>query len=852
MTSSIGGTTSGVTNPSSNRLTGLISGMDTDQIVKDMSKGTLMKIAKMKQQRQTFDWKKTAYRSASTSILNFSEKFLSSTSVTNLKKSSFFQSATITSLGSNASAVSISGTSDVIANFSIGSVSKLATTAGITTASDHEISSRNITTGNMDLENGREVSSLEDTSITLSYGGKSYMVRLSDIELSTKSDASEKAKENAMNVETAFNSALKSAGLDGLLSAKLGEDGKITFNDLQNNGDELKVSAGSTVLLKAVGLSTGDSASDGSLTGSNDLKTAALVKQVTFGQSIAQGNGTITLDLNGTKAVVNLKELVNEDGSFKDLTMNMEKLATHINDQLAKNYGIGKVNVSAVNTDGTPITLDATQGKLIFETTSTTSILSVASGDSGVIGATGAMNVNLGDANRLLLYEPLTSSKNNLGADLDFSINDEFPEGKTYSMTMNDVSFEVGSNFIKVGGVQKDFAKGVTMNDMINTINNSDAGVTMKYLATSDRFSVMANHSGSEGKVDISGGLKDLPQFDGMTDSKIIEELKNMPESEKMEKLQELGELGGILFGTADERIGDVQGTDSEMKVSFDGGKSYETVSRTSNSFALDGMNISLNSTFTSAVADPVSGSGDAITFSSKANSDEVVSSVKTMVEEYNKMIEKINSLVSTKPDRSYKPLTDQQKEGMSEKEIEKWEEKAQEGILFGDDLLRSVASDLRFNFSIEVDGIAMNQIGIKSGTSYQDNGKIILDETMFRKALEEKPDAVAKLFTADGSNNSAEKGAMTRIEDMVNRYTKTTGSIKGSLIQKAGHTVSPTSETNNTIYKQMKSLSDQIKVWETKLKKEQDRYYSKFTNMEVFLNKMNAQSSWLTDQFAS
>lgn len=801
----------------SNRLTGLMSNMDVDEIVKNMSQGTISKISKLDQKRQNLEWKQTAYRAVTTSLLNFSNTFLSSSSTTNLSKSSFFKSAVVTSLGSNASAASVTGTIDSVRNFSIGSISRLATTAGVTTAADHKVSSRNVTTGLIDLMNGRDISALEDTSVALTYGSNTYYLNLSEIPLSTKTDDAARAQENAENVVAALNSALKSEGLSDSLAAELGTDGKVTFNEINNAGNELKVEAGSTALLNILGLKTGDIAKDGELTGRNNIKTDSLVKQVTFGESIASGGGTFTFDLDGVKAVINLKDLVNDDGSFKDADMTMKKLTDHINAQLAKSYGAGKVAVSAVDENGSPLTSGATQGKLVFETSSSTSILSVSSGDRGVLGATGAMNMNFGDANRLLVYEPLSSSKSNLNTSLDFS------GGKTYSMTVNDTVFEVGSDFIMIDGEKKEFAQGVTINDIMSTINSSDAGVTVKYLSTSDRFSIIANDPGSIGKIDISG------------------------------------ELGEALFGESNTLVGAKQGTDSEMQVSFDGGTTYETITRTSNSFTIDGVNVTLKSTFTSKDVDATAGSGDAITFSAKANADEVVSAIKSMVEKYNEMISEINSAVSTKPIRNrsggaltYQPLTDEQRKDMSESEISAWEEKAQQGILFADPLLRTLSSDLRFVFSNQVDGVSMNQIGIKAGSTYKDNGKLSFNETMFRKALEEKPDAVAKLFTSNGSVNEDEKGAIAKLGEIMNKYASTSGSKKGSLIQKAGHASSPTSELNNAIFTQIKSLSEQIDTLEKKLISEQDRYYSKFTALEVYLNKMNSQASWLMDQTSS
>ncbi len=62
-------------------------------------------------------------------------------------------------------------------------------------------------------------------------------------------------------------------------------------------------------------------------------------------------------------------------------------------------------------------------------------------------------------------------------------------------------------------------------------------------------------------------------------------------------------------------------------------------------------------------------------------------------------MLEAVNKEVTTKPNRKYEPLTDEQKAEMKEDQIKKWEDKAKEGLLFNDTDLRSLTDSMRFIF---------------------------------------------------------------------------------------------------------------------------------------------------------
>ena len=85
-------------------------------------------------------------------------------------------------------------------------------------------------------------------------------------------------------------------------------------------------------------------------------------------------------------------------------------------------------------------------------------------------------------------------------------------------------------------------------------------------------------------------------------------------------------------------------------------------------------------------------------------------------------------------------PLTDEQREKMSDKEIEKWEEKAQIGLLRNDRTLNSILSSMRGAMSAGTDeGDYLFQIGITTG-EWKQGGKLVIDEEKLRKAVSEDP----------------------------------------------------------------------------------------------------------------
>ena len=496
---------------------------------------------------------------------------------------------------------------------------------------------------------------------------------------------------------------------------------------------------------------------------------------------------TIDFMYNGTSVSVELGEITGNDNAEQ-----LKSIQQSLQDAFDKKIGLNRISVELeVDAEKKPV-------KLVFKTKlpdemnedgslkdDTTSILKVTGGTAPL----DALGLSVGDSNHLNLNSKVSSFMGDTGT------------SSTYSLEINGESIDITGN---------DTIQGV-----IDKINKSDAKVKVTYLETANRFQITSTEEGGSGRISIDATNNDFAQ-----------------------KLLGLKKEDG--------KVVNVSGQDAIINVSYDG---VETeIRRSSNTFDLEGLAVTISGEF-GYTDDVIDKTSEAVTFSSKANTEKVMDSVKEMVEAYNSIIEAVNKEVSTKPDRSYTPLTDEQKEEMSESEIEKWEEKAKEGLLFNDSDLSSLASSMRFVLTqTGLNYTELEKMGITTSTNASDNGKLVLDEDKLTAALETEPTLVQKLFAGDGTSN----GLMTNIKNVFDQYAKKEGASKGILVDKAGSSLAPLSLLTNTIYKQLEDMDKTLKSLQTYLTTEQDRYISKFASLETVIAQMNSQSSWLSQQFSA
>lgn len=763
-------------------LSGLVSGMDTESMIEKATAGTRAKIAAKMQAKQQAQWKSDAFRSISDKLVQFQRKYTSYTSSTNLYSESFFNQNIVTALGENSNKVSVSGSSDAANDIAILGVKQLAkNTSGI---SNSTISNNVLSTGEIDLKQSQTIDIVAGKTLSVKYGGKNYSVYLdASLDYSTPEQLVESLNKSLKNVDVGSGETLAD-----VVSFSLKDGNKLSVNIAAGNTNTFSLVDGKNGVLEALGLSA-SSQTSGSIVGT---ELGDLTRQQTSAELLA--GKTITFNYNGDSAKITLpelEELQDENGNVKDNAL--EIVQKSIQSQLDKEFGKGRVKVDLDSSTGY-------SGKLNITTEDSTSVIKIANADTGLLGKKGVLNVEYNASNRM-----------NIAASIE---NANFKSAKDVSDW--DSIFDDG---LVINGVKIDIDRNMSVVDIMDKINTSDAGVKVSYLETSDKFSIVSTQAGKTGEITFGNG-------DGTGEA-----------------------LANILFGD----VNVTQGQDAIMTVDYGNGN-IATLTRGSNTFDIDGLKVTANSTFGEYDGDVFKAEDDkgAVTFNAKADTEKITNAVKSMIEDFNAIIELANTEVSTKHDRDYAPLTAEQEAEMSDDEIEKWNEKAKAGLLFNNMDLREFTDSIRFLFSSNLSIMeAFESIGITTSSTASENGKLTFDEETFKSALEENPKRIAELFTAEKTDTSS-GGVMTQIKDIFDKYAKTEGAVKGVFIETAGSTYSPNSLLNNSLLTEMNELDDIIATLKERLQTETDRYQSQYAQLEQVIAQMNSQSSWLSSAFSS
>ncbi|MCU9589620.1 flagellar hook-associated protein 2 [Bacillus velezensis] len=267
-------------------------------------------------------------------------------------------------------------------------------------------------------------------------------------------------------------------------------------------------------------------------------------------------------------------------------------------------------------------------------------------------------------------------------------------------------------------------------------------------------------------------------------------------------------------------------------------------MTKTSNNFTINGIKYTLNS---------VTDSNKTVTINSTTDTDGIFDNIKDFVDKYNTLIKSANAKVTESKYRDYKPLTDEQREAMTDKQIEQWEAKAKSGLLRSDSTLQNGLAEMRLDLysTVTIDGkkYQLADFGIETSDSYTDQGKLVIkDEAKLKQKITENPSLVAKLFNADSpdtakTKNPEEQGIARRLKDTLNKMQ--------TQISKQAGTESSVS-TSFAIGKSLNEIETNISNMKTKLDDIETRYYKKFSALDTALEKLNSQSSYLTSMLGS
>lgn len=372
--------------------------------------------------------------------------------------------------------------------------------------------------------------------------------------------------------------------------------------------------------------------------------------------------------------------------------------------------------------------------------------------------------------------------------------------------TLSDLGFKPeadGTYKLNINGTEISLDKKSTISSMMSAVNKSAAGVTMTYSSLTNSFTLESKEFGGAGKVEV--GDTSLGRSLGLVDDN----------------------------GT----VGASEGQNAIFEING------QEVYLNDNTYTLDGNTFTFNDNMTI---------GETYTVNIAKDSTTVKDALKKFVESYNKLIDDVYGYIGKSPAKdddgnTYEPLTNAEKEEMSEDEITKWEEKAKQGVLYNDSTVSTIMSQMRSALYTNVtldDGskFGIYNLGIKTSSEWSEHGKLQIDENAFDKAFENNEDAIIKLFT------DSDTGMMKKLNSVIDGAVKSSGAAntRGTLVRKAGKADSSVT-TDSTIYKEMVKMQDRLKELQDRYNTKEEYWWKVFTNMETAMADLNSQTSYIS-----
>ncbi|MCI6087044.1 MAG: flagellar filament capping protein FliD [Selenomonas sp.] len=370
------------------------------------------------------------------------------------------------------------------------------------------------------------------------------------------------------------------------------------------------------------------------------------------------------------------------------------------------------------------------------------------------------------------------------------------------------------------------FGTGSTLNDLASKIKNSGVNIQATYDSVNDSFSLYQKTGGAANKITLSTANED---GDATGDAAVRAQtlLTNLSLSQVDSTTQTLGTA--LTFDTTNATQS-ASGTDGSVTID---GKTYAT---TSQKLTVNNVSYTIGAKGTTTVT-------------VAQDTDKLVENVKKFVEDYNKMIDALNTKYYETQYSDYGVLTKSQENGMSQEQITKWNEKAKSGLLYHDAQLGKIISSMREALYTPVEDTGsdyntMMSLGISSST---DQGHITLDETKLKKAIAADPNAVRSVFAASGdvtnkdgttSTDYNKEGVMNRISDALYANLKTLKSYAGDSSETAD------GSTLGTLIENLKTKMSDFKVQMTAY---ENLLYDKYDAMETAIQRLGVQMGYIT-----
>lgn len=423
--------------------------------------------------------------------------------------------------------------------------------------------------------------------------------------------------------------------------------------------------------------------------------------------------------------------------------------------------------------------------------------------------------------------------------------NIEQKHGKqiTASSKLGELGFSVtGSSFkITLGdGTSEDieYTADTKISDIVSQLKS--VGVNASFDEASGRFFISSKATGAKNDFTLSAdadntilsdlGLKSLSAEDRAS---YVEKciIKN-----GIYEAKDASEQAKAAAKALNESATEIDGSDAVIQLNG------AIFTKDTNTFEINGLTITAN-----AVTE------DEFTITTENDTDGIYDMIKNFIKEYNALINEMDKLYNADSAKGYEPLTDEEKEAMSEKEVEKWEEKIKGSILRRDSTLSSVASAMKQVMSQkvyalvrgadgkEVQGEALGYLsdfGIGTGGYFtsKDNEKNAYH-------IDGDPDDSVTSTNAD-KLKTAIANDPDKVVEFFSSLSKSLYNKLGDMMKKTEYSSSFTLYNDIAMKDEYKDYTDKIADQEELITEYEDRYYKKFSAMETAMAKMQSKQN--------
>ena len=787
------------------RLGGITSGFDTEAMVTQLLSSYQTRIDKQSQKITKLSWQQSAYQDITKKITEFKNTYFDV-----LKRDTYLMSpstfnkfkADVTAT-SNADAAGL--TVSTTSNSSSGSYKiKLNQAAKASTAQGNSI-----TSGNFKLDLDKALSSASGEVKTNDDGSKTWTMNFAlDVQvggirktISFSADALLGADGNVADKDAAKSSIIDS--LNQKLQESFGYSGKTSgaTGATDANGKEwfLQVKLGSDGKAE---FQVGGNASVSVAENKGNFGLAQPKEKVAISTgSVVTGVNALQVEIGGKNVSVAFNGVSSTYYDSKGQTGNEAILAEYKELKTAayrKSYNLADNEIVS----------DEQLEKFTYSNEQAAKDKNAASIKEALKGVAGytfnfdGTYVTAADSNGNSVDFSMTSVEGGTLGLTKASASNKINSGSTLS----DLGFKPeadGTYKLNINGTEISLDKNSTISSMMSAVNKSAAGVTMTYSSLTNSFTLESKEFGGAGKVEV--GDTSLGRSLGLVDDN----------------------------GT----VGASEGQNAIFEING------QEVYLNDNTYTLDGNTFTFNDNMTI---------GETYTVNIAKDSTTVKDALKKFVESYNKLIDDVYGYIGKSPAKeedgnTYEPLTNAEKDEMSEDEITKWEEKAKQGVLYNDSTVSTVMSQMRSALYTSVtldDGskFGIYNLGIKTSSEWSEHGKLQIDENAFDKAFENNEDAIIKLFT------DSDTGMMKKLNSVIDGAVKSSGAAntRGTLVRKAGKADSSVT-TDSTIYKEMVKMQDRLKELQDRYDTKEEYWWKVFTNMETAMADLNSQTSYIS-----